>query len=164
MSKRLTAHVDIQAAPDRVWAVLTDLAAYPEWNPFIVRAEGVVGQGRRLTLTMQPVGGRAVTVRPRLVAVTIQRELRWRGVLGIPGLMDAEHSFVLQPHAGGTRLIQQEMFRGVLVPLLAGSLDRKTLPAFVAMNEALKQRVQQPRRAGAGPSGPVDGSGAGTRA
>ena len=164
MSKRLAAHVDIQAEPDRVWAVLTDLAAYPEWNPFIVRAEGVVGPGRRLTLTMQPVGGRAVTLRPRLVAVAMERELRWRGVLGIPGLMDAEHSFVVHPHAGGTRLIQEETFRGVLVPLLAGSLDRKTQPAFVAMNEALKQRAEQPRRAGAGPRSAVDDSGAGTRA
>ena len=104
-----------------------------------------------------------MTLRPRLVAVTRERELRWRGVLGIPGLMDAEHSFVLQPHAGGTRLIQQETFRGVLVPLLAGSLDRKTLPAFVAMNEALKQRAQRPWRAGAGTGGAVDDSGAGTR-
>src|SRR3712207_8636876 len=99
MSKRLTAHVDIEAEPDRVWAVLTDLAAYAEWNPFIVRAEGVVEPGRRLTLTMQPMGGRAVTLRPCLVGVTMERELRWRGVLGIPGLMDAEHSFVLQPQA-----------------------------------------------------------------
>src|SRR3712207_6521883 len=133
MSKRLSARVDIQAAPERVWEVLTDLAGYPEWNPFIVRALGVVAPGRRLTLTMQPVGGRAMTLRPRLVVVASGRELRWRGVLGVPGLMDAEHTFLLQPLAHGTRLIQQETFRGVLVPFLAGSLDRNTLPAFRAM-------------------------------
>ncbi len=143
MSKRLSAHVDIQATPDRVWKVLTDLAAYPQWNPFIVRAEGVVGPGRQLTLTMQPVGGRAMTLRPRLVEVEINRILRWRGKLGIPGLMDAEHTFLLQPQAGGTRLIHQETFRGLLVPFVAMSLDRSTLPAFVAMNEALKKRAEQ---------------------
>ncbi len=143
MSKRLSAHVDIQAAPERVWDVLTDLSAYPEWNPFIVRAEGVVERGRRLTLTMQPVGGRAMTLRPRLVAVAIDRELRWRGKLGVPGLMDAEHTFLLEPQAGGTRLIHQERFRGVLVPFVAASLDRNTLPAFVAMNEALKSRAER---------------------
>jgi hypothetical protein len=142
MSKRLSAQVDIQATPDRVWEVLTDLAAYPQWNPFIVRAEGVVDLGRRLTLTMQPVGGRAMTLRPRLVDVTINRKLRWRGKLGIPGLMDAEHTFLLQPQAGGTRLIQHETFRGLLVPFVAASLDRSTLPAFVAMNQALKKRAE----------------------
>jgi hypothetical protein len=78
--------------------------------------------------------------------------------------MDADHSFVLQPQAGGTRVVHQETFRGVLVPLLAGSLDRRTLPAFQAMDEALEQRVQQLRRAGAGTRGPAGDTGAGARA
>ncbi|PWW24221.1 hypothetical protein JD79_03399 [Geodermatophilus normandii] len=146
MTKRLSSSVDIGATPERVWEVLTDLAAYPAWNPFIVRAEGAVGPGRRLTLRMQPVGGRAMTLRPRLVEVTADRVLRWRGRLVLPGLMDAEHTFVLQPQAAGTRLVQSETFRGVLVPFLASSLDRTTLPAFVAMNEALKRRAEDPAR------------------
>ncbi|WP_222272469.1 alpha/beta hydrolase fold domain-containing protein [Modestobacter marinus] len=158
MSKRLSTHVDIEATPERVWEVLTDLAAYPAWNPFIVRAEGAVAPGRRLTLTMQPVGGRVMTVRPRLVEVAVHRELRWRGRLGLPGLMDAEHAFVLEPQDGGTRLVHQETFRGVLVPFAAASLDRDTLPAFVAMNEALKRRAEDPARARAR-TGPVDDGG-----
>ncbi len=162
MSKRLAAHVDIQAEPDQVWAVLTDLAAYPEWNPFIVRASGVVGPGRRLALRMQPVGGRGMTLRPRLVTVAINRELRWRGKLGMPGLMDADHSFLLQPQAGGTRLIHQETFTGVLVPFVATSLDRNTLPAFVAMNEAVRRRAEDPARARARSGADDDGPRAGT--
>ena len=142
MAKRLFTDVDIDATPQQVWNVLTDLAAYPAWNPFIVRAEGVVELGRRLTLTMQPVGGRAMTLRPRLVAVDVPRELRWCGKLGMPGLMDAEHTFTLEPWGTGTRVVQREVFRGVLVPFLAASLDRNTLPAFVAMNEALKSRAE----------------------
>src|SRR3712207_3688059 len=38
MVKRLLTDIDIDATPERVWEVLTDLAAYPAWNPFIVRA------------------------------------------------------------------------------------------------------------------------------
>ncbi|SDC93411.1 hypothetical protein SAMN05660690_3001 [Geodermatophilus telluris] len=159
MSKQLSAHVGIAATPERVWEVLTDLAAYPEWNPFIVRAEGAVGPGRRLTLTMQPVGGRAMTMRPRLIEVDAGRVLRWRGRLVMPGLMDAEHTFALQPQAGGTRLVQSETFRGILVPFVAASLDRSTLPAFAAMNEALKRRAEEPARTGAVAAG---GTGSGT--
>jgi hypothetical protein len=143
MAKRLLTDMDIDATPERVWEVLTDLAAYPGWNPFIVRAAGVVETGRRLTLTMQPLGGRATTLRPRLVEVDVPRRLRWRGTVGVPGLMDAEHTFTLEPRGSGTRLVHQEDFRGVLVPLLARALDRKTLPAFVAMNEALKSRAER---------------------
>ncbi len=97
MAKRLVTDVVIDAPPERVWAVLTDLAAYPAWNPFIVRAEGVMEPGRRLTLTMQPVGGRATTLRPRLVEVDAPRQLRWHGRVAMPGLMDAEHTFTLEP-------------------------------------------------------------------
>jgi len=157
MSKRLSAQIDVGATPERVWEVLTDLAAYPAWNPFIVRAEGAVAPGRRLTLTMQPVGGRAMTLRPRLVEVAAGRVLRWRGRLGLPGLMDAEHTFVLHPRAGGTRLVQSETFRGVLVPFVAASLDRNTLPAFVAMNEALQRRAEEPARAAARTGAVADG-------
>lgn len=142
MAKRLFTDIDIDATPEQVWGVLTDLTAYPAWNPFIVRAEGVVEAGRRLSLTMQPVGGRAMTLRPRLVEVDVPRRLRWRGTVGVPGLMDAEHSFTLEPRGSGTRLVHQEDFRGVLVPFLAASLDRNTLPAFGAMNEALRSRVE----------------------
>jgi hypothetical protein len=56
--------------------------------------------------------------------------------------VDAEHSFTLEPRGSGTRVVHQEDFRGVLVPFLAASLDRSTLPAFVAMNEALKSRAE----------------------
>jgi hypothetical protein len=41
------------------------------------------------------------------------------------------------------RLTQKEQFRGILVPLLAGSLVRGTLPAFERMNQALRRRVEQ---------------------
>jgi len=41
-------------------------------------------------------------------------------------------------------LAQEETFTGVLVPLMARSLDRHTQPAFEAMNAALKHRAEQP--------------------
>jgi len=143
MAKQLVAEVRVDAAPEAVWHVLTDLDDYPAWNPFIVRAAGVVEPSGRLTLTMQPVGGRAMTLRPRLVEVHAPRRLTWRGTLGVPRLMDAEHTFTLEPSGEGTRLIQRERFRGVLVPFVGASLDRGTLPAFVAMNQALKDRVER---------------------
>ncbi|MGY1736207.1 SRPBCC family protein [Geodermatophilus sp. SYSU D00684] len=140
---RLSTAIEIDAPPERVWAELTDLGAYPEWNPFIVRAEGDVVPGARLSLRMQPVGGRVLTIRPRLREVAPARELRWLGRLGVPGLFDGEHAFRLEPAGAGTRLVQEETFRGVLVPLLARSLRRSTLPAFEAMNRALKERAER---------------------
>jgi hypothetical protein len=143
MSLELRTSVDIDAPPDRVWDVLTDLAAYPRWNPFIVAASGPVEPGGRLRLRMQPVGARSVALRPLVLEATRGRRLRWRGRLGVPGVLDAEHDFTLADRDGGVRLTQRETFRGLLAPLVSRSLNRHTLPAFHAMNAALKARVER---------------------
>ena len=144
MAKQLRAQIDIQTTPERVWQVLTDFADYPQWNPFLTRAAGEPTTGSRLELRMQPAGGRAMTFRPTVLEATANRRLRWLGRLLFPGIFDGEHSFTVEPLPDGrTRLVQQEEFRGVLVPFLARSLDRRTLPAFEDMNSALKTRAEQ---------------------
>jgi hypothetical protein len=144
MAKQLRSEIDVHATPERVWQVLTDFAAYQQWNPFIIRADGEARRGRRLTLRMQPAGGRARTFRPTVLEAAQGRELRWLGRLLVPGLFDGEHRFTIRPLGDGqVRLVQQEDFRGLLVPLLAGSLDRRTLPAFEQMNQALKRRAER---------------------
>jgi hypothetical protein len=143
MSKQLRTQITIDATPERVWQVLTDFDAYPQWNPFMTQVSGTPARGERLTIHMQPEGGRAMTFRPTVREAVPQRQLRWLGHLLVPGIFDGEHSFTIEPQdGGGVRLVQQEDFRGVLVPLLAKSLDRRTLPAFERMNQALKQRAE----------------------
>jgi hypothetical protein len=144
MSKQLYTEIDIDATPEQVWQVLTDFDSYPQWNPFMTRASGTPVQGERLTIRMQHEGGRAMTFRPTVREAHPQRRLRWLGRLLVPGIFDGEHSFTIEPlDNGGVRFIQQEDFRGALVPLLAKSLDRRTLPAFKRMNQAVKRRAEQ---------------------
>ena len=93
---------------------------------------------------MQPVGGRAITLRPTVLTATPARELSWLGHLFLPGIFDAEHRFTIEPLGGGqVRLVQQEEFRGLLAPMMGRSLDRHTLPAFEQMNQALKRRAER---------------------
>lgn len=144
MSKELFSSIDIAAPAEMVWEVLVDFAAFPVWNPFITQADGRLEVGGRLTLRMQPVGGSAVTLRPTVIEVIDGQRLRWQGRLGVRGLFDADHLFIVEPEGGvASRLVQQEQFSGLLVPFLQRSLDRGTLPAFKAMNSALKDRAER---------------------
>ncbi len=142
MSLQLHTAIDIDAAPSRVWSVLTDLDAYREWNPFITEARGTVAEGRHLRLRLDDGHGRPMRIRPRVRAAQAGRELRWLGRLAFPGLFDGEHRFAIEPTPTGSRLVHEERFSGALVPLLAGRLKRRTRPAFERMNEALKARVE----------------------
>ena len=76
MAKQLRAQIDVQATSDRVWEVLTDFAAYPEWNPFITQVRGTARVGERLTNRMQPVGARGVTFRPTVLEADPGRSSR----------------------------------------------------------------------------------------
>ncbi|HVL37848.1 MAG TPA: SRPBCC domain-containing protein [Fimbriimonadaceae bacterium] len=140
MARDISVEVEIAATPEDVWAVLVDFAAYPEWNPYIVVAEGAARSGERLSLQMR-VGGKTFTVRPKVIGVSQERELRWEGRLGIPGIFDADHIHRLEKTVTGTRYTQSERFTGSLVPFLGKTLEA-TEAAFVAMNSALKQRVE----------------------
>jgi hypothetical protein len=135
----------VAVPPGVVWDILTDFARYAEWNPFIVHAEGVARAGTRLTVRIEPPGGRGMTFRPTVLAADPGHELRWLGRLVVPGLFDGEHRFVLEASGGGVRLVQAERFRGLLVPLLRRQVEGPTRRGFEAMNAALKARAEAAR-------------------
>ena len=140
----LHTEIDVAAPAGRVWNVLTDFAKFPDWNPFILRIDGILTPRARLAVKIQPPGGRAMTFRPTVLRVEPDRHFAWRGRTILPGLFDGEHSFTLEPRPGGVRVAHDETFSGVLVPLLRRSLDTTTRQGFGAMNAALKARVEGP--------------------
>jgi hypothetical protein len=140
--RTISAVIDIAAAPRQVWAVLADLDAYRDWNPFIRSASGQLTVGSTLTMRMVPADGRAFTTRGRLLAVQPPVLLRWIGRLIVPGIFDGTHQFSLEDLGGHTRLTQSEAYRGILVPL-TGKTITKTESDFRALNQALKQRVER---------------------
>jgi len=140
--KELRTHIEIEATPERVWEILTDFSAYPEWNPFIQAIEGEAVPGAKLEARIEPPGGRAMTFKPTVVEVTSKQELRWLGRLLAPGVFDGEHSLRIEPiDDSHVRFVQAERFTGVLVPLFGKTLE-KTQRGFTAMNEALKRRAE----------------------
>jgi hypothetical protein len=128
----------IDASPATVWAVLTDLSRYPDWNPLFPAAAGELAVGQRITLHRAP-GGFPATIRPRVTALTADAELSWESRL--PGLITGEHRFTLKPGNGGTLVLQSETFRGILVRFSASALDRAEA-GFEALNAALKAHCE----------------------
>jgi hypothetical protein len=142
-SHQLQTEIEIEAAPDRVWKILTDFGAYPEWNPFIRFVHGVPQQGSCLEVRIQPSGTKGMTFRPSILTVDVGRELRWLGRFLFPGIFDGEHRFLIEPITiGKVRFHQSEQFSGILVPIFRSSLDRDTKRGFEDMNLALKARAE----------------------
>jgi hypothetical protein len=139
----LRAEVEIDATPAEVWAVLMDFSSYPRWNPFVTSIRGGAAVGDRLTVRLQPPGGRGITMRPRVTESEPGRTFAWLGVLGVPHLFDGAHRFELEPIDGGrrTRFVQSERFRGLLVRAVRRAILPATLRGFEAMNRSLAARA-----------------------
>jgi hypothetical protein len=141
--KAVTAKIQIDASSMVVWAILTDLPSYQDWNPLFPEASGEVVAGRRIALrARQPGSGRLMRIKPRIITAAPGAELRW--VASVPGVMGGEHSFVLTPADGGTLLVQAETFTGVLSSF-AGKTIAAAEGSFADLNQALKKRAEAVR-------------------
>ena len=138
----LRTEIEIDATPAIVWRVLVDFQHFSDWNPFIPFITGDARVGARLEVILAPPNGREWTIRPRVLAVEEERELRWVGHFLFRGLFDGEHFFRLVPVGEGrTRFVHGENFSGILVKPMTELLTN-TARGFVFMNQALKKRVE----------------------
>ncbi len=141
-TREIRREIEIDAPPAAVWHVLTDTAAYPEWNPFVRQLKGELRTGATLDVRIAPPGALGMRFKPTVLAAETERELRWLGRFLAPGIFDGEHSFTIEPLADGrTRFVQAERFSGILVPAFARTLE-KTQHGFEQMNAALKSKAE----------------------
>ena len=128
--REIQTEIEIEAAPEEVWRVLTDFAAYPEWNPFVKSARGELREGGRLEIFVQVPEGRGMGFKPKVLRVAPARELRWIGSVP-PGLFSGEHIFRLEPAGPGrTRFLHGERFKGFLIPFMGATLDAQGLNSW----------------------------------
>lgn len=141
--KKYETTISINATPQRVYQILTDLNTYEAWNPFIIKSEGKVAVGNRIKNTMRLKGRKPQTFKPKVLKAESGRHFRWKGSLPIPGLFTGEHYFILEKAGEGkTKLIHGEVFGGLLHNLIMNKIGEATLQGYRAMNEALKQRAE----------------------
>ncbi len=144
MAKHISTQILIRATPQRVWNVLTDFEAYPQWNPFIRSVRGPVAPGKVIRVELQQPGSGIMTMKPEVLVFEEPRAFRWIGHLLFRGLFDGEHRFDIRDNGdGSSTFIQSERFAGILVPLFNRMLDTKTLEGFSLMNEALKAHCEK---------------------
>jgi len=141
--------IDIDAPPERVWAILVDVAAYGEWNPFTPRVDATLRLGEPVVLhvAMRPGKGR-ITQREWCSANDpVARELGWGMTMGPAFVLRANRIQRLTPLDGGrTRYWTGDAFSGLLVPVVMGLYGAHIQRGFDDAARALKQRAESPPR------------------
>ena len=138
--KEFRTSIDIQSTPARVWAILTDAAAYPSWNTTVDRVDGRIALGEKITVRAKISPNQAFPV--RVTALDPEKRMVWRGGMPLGFLFKGERTFTLAPAGGGTvRFAMHEIFSGLLSPLITRSIP-DLQPAFDEFAACLKKRAE----------------------
>ncbi|WP_341529630.1 SRPBCC domain-containing protein [Nostoc sp. UHCC 0302] len=142
-SLEIYTEVEIAAKAEKVWSILTNFNDYINWNPFIVKAEGKIHQGAKITIHVQPPGLKSMVFNPTIIKTEENRTLVWEGKFILPGMFDGEHTYIIEELGNqGVRLIQKETYTGLLIPFLAKKLSKNTRGGFELMNQAIKNLAE----------------------
>lgn len=143
----VSTQIEIGSAPAEVRKVFLDFEQYSAWTKaFVIKPladDPKIAPGEKLKLE---AGG--MTFKPTILENS-ELEFRWRGVLwSIPGVFTGEHVFRFEPSTttpGGTTLVQEEKFTGVLSVLMyeGSNFEKTTRKNFVTFNENLKARCEK---------------------
>ncbi len=132
----------VQAAPEEVWAVLTDLEAYPEWNPFTLQVRSSLVPGEAVWMKVD-LGWLTLWQRETVLEVLPPRHLHWHIASSVPWLLRAKRTQVLTPRQdGGTHYTTVDVIGGLLSPLVDCLFGRGLRAGFAGVAEALKTRVE----------------------
>lgn len=116
------ASVTIQAPPDRVWAVLSDVTRWPGWDSGVDAVDGAqngVQTGTKLTIRAAVAAGRAVPV--RVTTYVPPNRMVFTGWMPL-GLFRGVRSYAQTPAADGTEFRLREEYTGVLLGLIWRSI------------------------------------------
>jgi hypothetical protein len=137
--KVFSATTHIAAAPERIWAILTDASRYPEWDPNAIRIDGQIAPGAKIVVYTKIAPDRAfpVTVKEFVPG----KKMMWAS--GMPfGLFKGERSFTLTPQPDGRiEFSLREEFSGPLLRFIGSSLPDMT-GAFQQFTAGLKARAE----------------------
>jgi uncharacterized protein YndB with AHSA1/START domain len=133
--------IEIAAAPEAVWDVLTRFERWPEWNPQVksMSFDGPLAPGSEFRWKAGP--GTIVSTRQQ---VEPPRRITW---LGRTMSIKAVHEWRLEPRDGETFVETEETYFGLVARLFHAQLQ-KTLEK--ALEEGLQHlKLEAERRAGA---------------
>ncbi len=129
--------IRIDAPPEKVWSLLTNLADFPKWNSTVESIEGKIEDGAKLAIKVPSAPGR--TFSPRVSAIEPNRSMVWSD--GFAPMFRGVRTFSLTPTGGGTEFRMVEVFSGAMLPMIAGSLP-DFVPIFTTYAADLKRRAE----------------------
>ena len=113
--KSVHAEVVIEASPEEVWSVLTDIPKIKDWNTVLIPIEGELTEGATLTYEFyQDEGGDAAVMGGKVKRIIEHQLINQAG--GMQGVLTFDHQYILTELDEQTKVTIHEEYRGIMVP------------------------------------------------
>ena len=135
--------LEIDAPAEQVWEVLTDFAAYPEWNPALPTISGDLSVGSTLAMELD-LGGKRMAVTAEVQELEPGRAFSWKGHLAADALFTGRRKFTVASTGPGTSSFRHvESLRGLIVPAFMLAKGKAVAGHHHGLNAAVKQRAEE---------------------
>ena len=142
--KELTTEIQINSRPEILWKVITDFKNYYQWNPILQKIKGEPLIGNQLEVHLRTLGGKNRIYRPKVIKITPDHELRWKGTFFLSQIFSGERIFLIQKLSENTvNFVNKEIFSGIGVRFTPKKMEDDIVASFKKMNEALKKTIEQ---------------------
>ncbi len=129
----------IRAAPEDIWALLTDAAGFPKWNSTVTSIDGEIAEGKTLKIKVPAAGERVF--KPKVSHIERARSMVWSD--GMAPMFKGVRTFTLTPNGDGTTTFaMREEFSGLMLPMIKGSLP-DFAPIFETYAADLKRAAEK---------------------
>lgn len=150
MTRSVGASIEIDAPVEAVWAVLHDVARYPEWNPFTVSVQTDFQLGSPVDMQVNLLGRTRKDGTPRtmrqveyITSYDEGRRVSWGVNVGPRWFIYADRYQELTDLGDGrTRYETVDAFTGVGVGFMLLLMERHMARGFAEVAHALKARCE----------------------
>lgn len=139
MPTSYSARTTINAAPETVFALLTDARRYPSWNPAVLSLDGTIAAGEKIRLVSVLDPKRTF----KLTVTEVESPNRMVWADGMPlGLFKGVRTYTVTPlEEGRTEFTMEEVFTGPLAPLITKAIPDMT-ESFGMFADGLKKAAE----------------------
>jgi hypothetical protein len=142
MQRAVEYRTGVQAPAEIVWEVVSDFAAWKDWNPVHPRMEGEMRIGTPLRYDLVLGEGPATPVEAVVQDWVPYEQLHWR-TKRLNGFVTAIRYLEIESMTdSGSTFSNGELFMGPLVRLVSLGERRRLKAAFTRMGEAVRTRAE----------------------
>jgi uncharacterized protein YndB with AHSA1/START domain len=142
---KIATEIALQAPQERVWNILTDFAAYPEWNRLMKAVRGQAAPDAAIEVDLQYWGKPVQTVAGKITGYMAPKYLSWTYVHKLGAwFLASEHVLRLKEKDDGRVIFFQEVYHtGLGLRFRRRDVEHYVRLSLDKLNDDLKHRLSE---------------------